>query len=72
MKIFKVFGGFSDGQADGVRKCIAKKQLDKMDYYFNLFREGAKSNGYTSDVIEKVIEYVKENASYSFNASHKH
>lgn len=70
MKIFKVFGGFSDGQADGVRKCIAKKQLDKMDYYFNLFREGAKANGYTSDVIEKIIEYVKENASYSFNASH--
>lgn len=70
MKIFKVFGGFSDGQADGVRKCVAKKQLDKMDYYFDLFRKGARKNGYTDDVIEKIIELVKDNASYSFNASH--
>lgn len=70
MKIFKVFGGFSDGQADGVRKCVAKKKLDKMDYYFGLFREGAKKNGYTDDVIEQIIEFVKDNASYSFNASH--
>ena len=42
-----------------------------MDYYFDLFRKGARKNGYTDDVIEKIIEYVKENASYSFNASHK-
>ena len=24
------------------------------------------------DVIEKIINFAKENASYSFNASHKH
>ena len=74
MKIFKVFGGFSDGQADGVRKCVAKKQLDKMDYYFDLFRKGARKNGYADDVIENIINFAKENASYSpiheFNSSY--
>lgn len=70
MKIFKVFASFSDGQADGVRKCIAKKKLDKMDYYFGLFREGARKNEYTDDVIEKIIEFVKDNAAYSFNMAH--
>ena len=32
--------------------------------------ELARKNGYTDDVIEKIINFAKENASYSFNASH--
>lgn len=70
MKIFKVFANFSDGMADGVRKCTAKKQLDKLEYYFELFRDGAKKNGYSNEIIEQIIEFVRENAQYQFNASH--
>lgn len=70
MKIFKVFAGFSDGEADGVRKCTAKKQVEKLDKYFDMFRVGAKKNGYSDEVIEQIIEFVKDNAQYQFNASH--
>lgn len=70
MKIFKVFASFSDGEADGVRKCVAKKQLDKLDKYLKKFRERATQNGYEQDTISKLIQFIKDNSAYMFNASH--
>lgn len=70
MNITKVFAGFSDGEADAIRKCIAKKQLDKLPAQLAKFREGAIKNGYDSEVIEKIIQLLQDNANYSFNMAH--
>lgn len=70
MKIFKVFASFSDGEADGVRKCVAKKQLDKLNKYLKMFEERALKNGYDKQTISKLIQFIKDNSAYMFNASH--
>ena len=70
MNIFKVFGGFSDGEADKVRKIVGKKKLDDLPAQLNKFEKGAISRGYSQEVINKLIDFIKHNVSYSFNKSH--
>lgn len=72
MGIFKVFGGFSDGEADKVRKIIGKKMLEDLPEQLDKFEKGARARGYSDDVIAKLIEFIKGNISYSFNMAHKH
>lgn len=70
MNIFKVFAGFTDGEADKVRKIIGKKQLDNLPEQLDKFKKGALARGYTEDVIEKLIGFINDNVSYSFNMAH--
>lgn len=70
MNITKVFAGFSDGQADNFRSIIAKKKLDRLPKALSDFESGAKTRGYDDDTIQKLIQLLKDNASYSFNMSH--
>ena len=72
MGIFKVFGGFSDGEADKVRKIIGKKMLEDLPEQLDKFEKGARARGYSDDVIAKLIDFIKGNISYSFNMAHKH
>lgn len=70
MNIFKVFGGFSDGEADKVRKIVGKKKLDDLPAQLDKFEKGALSRGYSQEVTNKLIDFIKHNVSYSFNKSH--
>lgn len=70
MNIFKVFAGFTDGEADKVRKIVGKKQLDLLPEQLNKFKSGALNRGYTEDVIDRLIEFINNNISYSFNMAH--
>lgn len=70
MGIFKVFGGFTDGEADKVRKIIGKKQLDALPEQLDKFKSGAIQRGYTQDVIDKLVDFINHNISYSFNMAH--
>lgn len=70
MNIFKVFGGFTDGEADKVRKIIGKKQLEALPEQLDKFKNGAINKGYSQDVIDKLINFINNNISYSFNMAH--
>ena len=70
MNIFKVFAGFTDGEADKVRKIIGKKQLDALPEQLDKFEKGALARGYTKEVIDKLKEFINNNVSYSFNMAH--
>lgn len=70
MNIFKVFGGFTDGEADKVRKIIGKKQLEALPEQLDKFKNGAINKGYSQDVIDKLINFINHNISYSFNMAH--
>lgn len=70
MNIFKVFGGFSDGEADKVRKIVGKKKLDDLPQQLDKFRKGATTKGYSQEVINKLVDFIEHNVSYSFNKSH--
>lgn len=70
MNIFKVFGGFSDGEADKVRKIVGKKQLDDLPDQLAKFEKGALTRGYGQDIIDKLKQFINDNVSYSFNMAH--
>lgn len=70
MNIFKVFGGFSDGEADKVRKIVGKKQLDDLPDQLAKFEKGALARGYSQDIIDKLKQFINDNVSYSFNMAH--
>lgn len=70
MNIFKVFAGFTDGEADKVRKIVGKKQLDALPEQLGRFERGALDRGYSQAVIDKLKDFINNNVSYSFNASH--
>lgn len=70
MNIFKVFGGFSDGEADKVRKIIGKKQIESLPEQIDKFKKGAKERGYEQKVIDKLVDFINSNISYSFNMAH--
>lgn len=70
MNIFKVFGGFTDGESDKVRKIIGKKRLEDLPQQIEKFKEGAINRGYSNEVINKLVEFIEDNISYSFNMAH--
>lgn len=70
MNIFKVFAGFSDGEADKVRKIVGKKKLEDLPAQLDKFERQALERGYTQDVINKLKDFINNNVSYSFNMAH--
>lgn len=70
MNIFKVFGGFTDGEADKVRKIIGKKKLEDLPQQIEKFKQGAINRGYSKEVIGKLVKFIESNISYSFNMAH--
>jgi DNA polymerase-3 subunit alpha len=70
MQLSRELGGFTGGEADGLRKAIGKKKLDMMEKQKGKFMEGAKSKGISEDVIESIWAGWVNFASYAFNKSH--
>ena len=70
MAISKVLSGFTDVEADTLRKGIGKK----LDYIFTEYKpkfiNGAIQNGVEEDIAELVWNKIEKASSYSFNKSH--
>lgn len=70
MEISRVLSGFTDVEADILRKGIGKK----LDYIFTEYKpkfiEGAVNNGIDKDIAEKIWNKIEKSSSYSFNKSH--
>ena len=70
MQIFRTLAGYSLGRADLVRRAMSKKKIDVMNKERDIFIKGAKKNGITEDISNKIFDEMAEFAKYAFNKSH--
>ncbi len=70
MQIARRLANFSPGDADILRRAMAKKLPDEMNQQREKFLKGAKSNKIAQRKAEKVFDLMAEFAGYGFNKSH--
>jgi DNA polymerase-3 subunit alpha len=64
MRLTKVFGGRSDAGADRMRKCLAKKQPEKVKEEVGLLHKEILNNGYSVDIADKICEELSTKGGY--------
>lgn len=62
--------GYEPGEADMIRKAVAKKKQDLIDKHRVLFIQGGENNGYPRAVMETIWGDIEFFARYGFNKSH--
>lgn len=71
LQIAQVFGGFSLGEADLLRRAIGKKIAKELEAQREKFIEGSIKKGHSKDLAIEIFEKVIEPfAGYGFNKSH--
>lgn len=70
MLIAQRFAGYTMVDADGLRKIIGKKLIDKMATERNKFVNGCLANNYPEQLAVELFESIESFAAYAFNASH--
>ncbi|MEJ5309329.1 MAG: DNA polymerase III subunit alpha [Anaerolineae bacterium] len=70
MQIAVAMAGYKPGEADGIRKAVAKKVRYLMDKHKQMFLEGALKKGIPEEVSEKVWADIEFFARYGFNRAH--
>ncbi|MFH0838187.1 MAG: DNA polymerase III subunit alpha [Patescibacteria group bacterium] len=71
LQIAQVFGGFSLGEADLLRRAIGKKIASELEAQREKFIEGAMKKGHPKNLAIEIFEKVIEPfAGYGFNKSH--
>lgn len=70
MQIAVAMAGYQPGEADGIRKAVAKKKQDLMDQHHVMFREGAVARGIDAEVADRVWADIEFFARYGFNRAH--
>ena len=70
MRLTKIFVGRSDSGADRMRKCLAKKQPEKVKEEVDLLHKEILNNGYSKEIADKICEELSTKGGYGFNKSH--
>jgi error-prone DNA polymerase len=71
LKVCKALAGFSDGQAEGLRRAMSRKRSkEAMNAYREAFMEGARARGVAEEVAEKVFLQVVGFSEFGFPKSH--
>ena len=70
MQIFRALAGYTYGQADIVRRAMAKKKLDVMEKEGEKFVLEAEKRGIAPDVAREIYSEMANFAKYAFNKSH--
>ena len=70
MQMSMAIGGFTAGQADGLRKAMGKKLVDKMEAARVKFVDGGRTKGIDSSITNKIFDNMVKFAGYGFNKSH--
>ncbi|MFC1659871.1 DNA polymerase III subunit alpha [Gemmatimonadota bacterium] len=71
LKVCKALAGFSDGQAEGLRRAMSRKRSkEAMSAYEDAFLEGAMANGVPEEVAKKVFLQVVGFSEFGFPKSH--
>lgn len=72
MQLSRVMAGYTMGQADGLRKIIGKKLIDKLPAERQKFICGAVSNGHSEERASEIFGMIEKFGRYGFNASHSY
>ena len=70
MQMAMAIGGFTAGQADGLRKAMGKKLIDKMQAAREKFVDGGRIKGIDPAITNKIYDNMVTFAGYGFNKSH--
>jgi len=71
LKVCKALAGFSDGQAEGLRRAMSRKRSkEAMSAYKDAFMRGAMARGVPEEVAEKVFLQVVGFSEFGFPKSH--
>lgn len=70
MLLSQKLANFTKGQADGLRKAMGKKLIDKMMELKTKFIDGGIANGHPVETLEKIWDDWTAFAEYAFNKSH--
>ncbi|MGE5674285.1 MAG: DNA polymerase III subunit alpha [Mycobacterium leprae] len=70
IQIAHQLAGMSYGEADLLRRAVAKKKKEDMAKYGRLFVERLQARGYTSEMAEALYEVIIRFANYGFNKCH--
>jgi DNA polymerase-3 subunit alpha len=70
LQIARDFAGFTLGQADILRKAMAKKIPTLMEEQKKLFIERAVNNGKDAKLAEEVFKFIEPFVGYGFNKAH--
>jgi len=70
MRACKIVAGYSDLEADGVRKILGKKLVDKIDAAGEEFVRRSVERGHDEQVVSKMWEAMAEFGRYAFNKAH--
>lgn len=70
MQIAAVMAGFSLGQADVLRRAVAKKKREDLDRNREAFVAGCRRQGHADETAQAVYDLIVRFADYGFNRSH--
>lgn len=70
MRIAQVMAGFSEQDADVLRKAIGKKKADLMQEVRGMFIKGCEKQGHAKEDAEAIFDIIEKSNRYSFNKSH--
>ncbi|MEX1023683.1 MAG: DNA polymerase III subunit alpha [Planctomycetota bacterium] len=70
MQVAAVLAGMSLGEADALRRALAKRRGDDLVRLERRFREGARARGVADDGIQRVWENIARFASFGFCKAH--
>ena len=70
LQLLQLVAGYSAGEADLVRKAIAKKIKEKLDVEEPKFVEGALKQGLSKEQARQLWRLIEPFAGYSFNRAH--
>ncbi len=70
MQIAVAMAGYEPGEADMIRKAVAKKKKEMMEEHKKKFREGALKRGIAPEIVDAVWGDIEFFARYGFNRAH--
>lgn len=70
MKLARLLAGFTETEADNLRKAIGKKQLDRMARIEPAFVKGMEERGYSAHAAAQQWAAIEAAGRYSWNLSH--
>ncbi|MFQ5421539.1 MAG: DNA polymerase III subunit alpha, partial [Anaerolineae bacterium] len=70
IRIASDLAGYEPGEADMIRKAVAKKKKDLMEKHRLQFTKGAMKRGYSKEVCQKIWGDIEFFARYGFNKAH--
>lgn len=70
IRVASELAGYEPGEADMIRKAVAKKKADLMEKHKTQFTEGAMNRGYSRQVCEAIWGDIEFFARYGFNKAH--